>query len=42
MASSRQEYQMENKKNEFNDEVLISNVDGQKLKKYIKDNFIVN
>lgn len=24
------------------DEVLISNVDAQKLKKYIKDNFIVN
>jgi hypothetical protein len=41
-TSLRQEYQKENKKNEFNDEVLISNVDAQKLKKYIKDNFIVN
>ena len=27
------------KKNVFNDEILISNIDGDRLKKYIKDNF---
>jgi phosphoribosyl 1,2-cyclic phosphodiesterase len=29
------------KKNVFNDEILISNVDAQRLKKYIKDKFMV-
>lgn len=30
------------KKNVFNYEILINNVDAQRLKKYIKDNFMVN
>jgi hypothetical protein len=30
------------KENVFNDEILINNVDAQRLKKYIKDNFMVN
>ena len=29
------------KKNIFNDEILISNIDAQRLKKYIKDNFMI-
>ena len=29
------------KKNVFNDEILISNIDADRLKKYIKDNFMV-
>jgi hypothetical protein len=29
------------KKNVFNDEILISNIDAEKLKKYVKDNFRV-
>ena len=29
------------KKNVFNDEILISNTDAERLKKYIKDNFMV-
>ena len=29
------------KKNVFNDEILISNIDAERLKKYIKDNFRV-
>jgi hypothetical protein len=31
-----------NKKNVFNDEILISNLNAQKLKQYIKDNFMFN
>jgi len=31
-----------NKKNVFNDEILISNLNAQKLKQYIKDNFMIN
>ena len=30
------------KKNVFNDEILISNIDAERLKKYIKDNFRVH
>jgi hypothetical protein len=31
-----------NKKNIFNDEILISNLNAQKLKQYIRDNFMIN